>query len=114
MSHHISLSRFPLFFCFITLIAVLCGGSRSLTYAATFTVDRTDDTVGATTCDDSAPNDCSLRGAVIKANTTPGPDTIILPAGTYTLTIAGAAENGAASGDLDITSDLTINGADAA
>ncbi len=53
----------------------------------------------------------SLRQAIICANDTPGPDTITVPAGTYTLTIAGADENGAATGDLDITDDLTINGA---
>ena len=31
--------------------------------------------------------DCSLREAVLKANPTPGTDTIMLAAGTYTLTI---------------------------
>ncbi len=31
-------------------------------------------------------------------------------AGTYTLTIAGTAEDAAATGDLDITEDIIING----
>jgi len=53
----------------------------------------------------------SLREAVICANATPGADTISVPAGTYTLTIAGTGENVAATGDLDITDDLTIQGA---
>ena len=37
-----------------------------------------------------------------------------MPAGTYTLTIAGIGENGAATGDLDINGDLTITGEAAA
>ena len=40
-----------------------------------------------------------------------GGDTIVLPSGTYTLTIAGTGENGGAMGDLDIKGDLTITGA---
>src|ERR1700704_294577 len=35
--------------------------------ASTFDVDRTDDTAAATACT-VAPNDCSLRGAIIAAN----------------------------------------------
>lgn len=57
--------------------------------------------------------DCSLREAIIIANTLPRPDTIILPAGTYMLTIAGAGENAATTGDLDITDSVTITGAGA-
>jgi uncharacterized repeat protein (TIGR01451 family) len=53
----------------------------------------------------------SLREAIICANNTPGADTINVPAGTYTLTIAGTGENAAAMGDLDITDDLTLVGA---
>jgi hypothetical protein len=56
----------------------------------------------------------SLRQAIIDANANPGPDTINLPAGTYTLSIAGTGEDAAATGDLDITDDLTISGAGAA
>ena len=54
----------------------------------------------------------SLRQAIIDANATPKTaDTIVLPAGTYTLTRAGAGEYGCLTGDLDITASLTINGA---
>src|ERR1700694_5849824 len=58
------------------------------------TVDRTDDTaaLAASLCT-PAPNDCSLRGAIILANSIPG-TTIILPAGTYQLTIDGSSETG--------------------
>ena len=37
-------------------------------------------------------------------------DTIILPAGTFKLTIAGACEDNDATGDLDINGNLTIKG----
>lgn len=56
---------------------------------------------------------CTLRAAIEEANALPGPDQIILPAGTYTLTIAGINEDLAASGDLDITDDLVLSGAGA-
>ncbi len=38
------------------------------------------------------PGDLSLREAIIQSNATPGPNTIIVPAGTYNLTIAGSGE----------------------
>ena len=82
--------------------------------AATFTVDRVDDTASATGCMDAMPNDCSLRGAIIAANGAPGPDTIVLPAGTYSLDVKGVAEDLAATGDLDVTDDLTLQGAGSA
>ena len=55
-------------------------------------------------------NDCSLRGAIIRANAETGPHTITLPVGTYTLTIQGQGEGLAARGDLDIRQNITING----
>jgi VCBS repeat-containing protein len=53
----------------------------------------------------------SLRAAIIAANSAGGSSTITLSAGTYTLTIAGTSEDASASGDLDITSNITIQGA---
>ncbi|MBE7463164.1 MAG: hypothetical protein HS116_06650 [Planctomycetes bacterium] len=44
----------------------------------------------------------SLRDAIIQANGDFADDTITLPAGTYTLTLAGTGENNAAYGDLDV------------
>jgi hypothetical protein len=83
--------------------------------AATFTVDRIDDPdpTTANACTDAAANDCSLRGAIVAANAAAGADTITVPADTYTLTRAGADEDAASTGDLDITDDLTISGAGA-
>ncbi len=56
----------------------------------------------------------SLREAVLQANAGGGGDTIILAAGTYSLSISGSNEDAAASGDLDLLVDVTITGADAA
>ena len=81
--------------------------------AATIIVTTADDE------DNTDPAECSLREAITAANTDTayggctagsGDDTITLPAGYYTLTIAGTNEEDNATGDLDITSDVTING----
>ncbi len=53
---------------------------------------------------------CSLRAAIMEANFVKGADTIFLPAGLYLLTRAGV-EDAALVGDLDISDDLTIQGA---
>jgi hypothetical protein len=56
---------------------------------------------------------CTLRSAVQESNALIGPDTITLPPGTYTLSIQGRNEDAAATGDLDITDVVAINGASA-
>lgn len=58
---------------------------------------------------------CSLRDAILFADSQLVTDTttITLPAGTYTLTIPGVAENFAMTGDLDLTRNVIINGAGA-
>ena len=60
------------------------------------------------------PGDLSLREAIIQSNATPGPNTIVVPAGTYKLTIAGSGETAGQTGDLDITNSVTIQGAGSA
>ena len=89
------------------LLALFAQGQPA--YAATFTVTKTADTNDGV-CD----GDCSLREAIGAANAAAGADTITVPAGTYTLSIAGTGEDANATGDLDISDDLTINGASAA
>ena len=68
---------------------------------------------------DAAPGDgtcataeggCSLRAAIQEANALAGADSISVPGGTYNLTGA-SGENAAATGDLDITADVMIEGA---
>ncbi len=77
--------------------------------ALTFTVTKVVDTFDGV-CD----SDCSLREAISAANASPGADTIVLPAGTYDLSIDGFNEDLNASGDLDIRDSVTITGAGAA
>jgi uncharacterized repeat protein (TIGR01451 family)/CSLREA domain-containing protein len=70
-----------------------------------------------TTADELDPNDgvVSLREALNQANADAPGDTIVLPAGTYTVTIpnAGGPEDANASGSFDIRQSLTILGAGA-
>lgn len=86
-------------------------------HAATFTVDSNldlvDANIGNGVCA-AAGGQCTLRAAIQEANFTVAGDTINVPAGTYTLTIAGTGEDAGATGDLDILHDVNINRAGAA
>ncbi len=77
------------------------------------TLDSVDFSPGDGFARDAAGN-TTVRAAVMESNALAGPDTINVPAGTYNLTISGADEDAAATGDLDIADDLTIVGADPA
>ena len=101
---------------FMLVIPVLTVQSAPAAPSATIVVNTTADEFGT-------GKNCSLREAIQAANTDSdfggctgvkayGADVITLPAGTYTLTGA-AGEDANASGDLDITSDMTIDGAGA-
>jgi CSLREA domain-containing protein len=70
---------------------------------ATFTVTTVADVVD--------PNDgrLSLREAISRANTTPGADTVRLPAGVFGLALPGGEDQNAA-GDFDVTDSLTVTG----
>ena len=98
-------------------LAGLCAPVAAL--AVTLNVNSTADTLVA------GDRHCTLREAIINANrnadTTAGDcaagsgtDLINVPAGIYVLGIAGTNEDAAARGDLDITEDLTLRGADPA
>jgi hypothetical protein len=93
------------------LVALLLATGR--VQAADFTVDANGDGVDAQPGDGmcaTAAGACTLRAAVQEANALPGADTITLPAATYTLSIPGANEDGAATGDLDVSDTLSIIG----
>ncbi len=107
--------RFSIVASLLAGLFVVAPAPRAL--AATITVTTTNDEL-------NSDGDCSLREAIQAANTdsvadacpagsVSQADTIIMPSGTYTLAIAGQNEDGSATGDLDITGDLTINGAGA-
>jgi len=75
----------------------------------TFTVNTTIDTADSS----CAVDHCSLREAIIAANINGDNNTIIVPAGTYALTLPGANERASQTGSLDITSNIVIDGAGA-
>jgi uncharacterized repeat protein (TIGR01451 family)/CSLREA domain-containing protein len=94
----------------LAVVAVALGAIAPATaQAVTFPVTKQADTLDGN-CDAS---DCSLREAIVAANGNGGTDDITVPAGNYLLTIGGAGENSGATGDLDITGDVTITGAGA-
>jgi CSLREA domain-containing protein len=90
------------------LFAATTVGAQAATIAVGTTVDELD-----------GDADCSLREAIQAANTDAavsgcvagsGADTIAVPAGFYQLTRVGAGDDGNATGDLDVASDVTIRG----
>ncbi|MCL4299763.1 MAG: CSLREA domain-containing protein [Anaerolineae bacterium] len=109
----------PSFVSFFSLILaiIVAGGLAGLIFPITparaftiYTVTRTDDPEP----DSCLSTDCSLREAIRAANTEPGTDLIVLPAGIYILSRPGDKDNVAFFGDLDITDNLTLQGAGAA
>ena len=98
------------------LVSVTLIASPPLAGAATFhvnsTADLRDQNPGDGVCTVAPPlNRCTLRAAIQEANATSGgPHTIFLGAATYTLALAGADEDAAFSGDLDVTEGMTIQG----
>ena len=94
-------------------VGVALLGPTGQAQAGAFIVDSTADAVdahpGDGVCDDGTGS-CTLRAAIMEANSLAGLDTIALPAGLYLFAIAGN-EGAAAAGDLDVTSGITIVGA---
>jgi CSLREA domain-containing protein len=74
--------------------------------APLYNVSKTTDTADGV-CD----ADCSLREAIGASNVTPG--AVLVPAGNYALTLAGAGEDNNATGDLDVKAALGLYGAGA-
>lgn len=112
-----------------------CGGEPpalfgEVRFNSSFPISVADAAITAvnTTADNLTAGDgnCTLREAITNANNdsdmtggdcTAGAiaDTIVIPAGTYTLGISGVNENANATGDLDIrVNNLTITGVDVA
>lgn len=87
-------------------IAAVAGAGEPHPSNRTITVTRLDDPVP----DGCSPDDCSLREAVILANSV-APATVRLAAGTYRLELEGRYEDESMRGDLDITANVSIVGA---
>ncbi len=91
--------------------AVLLAQSAS---AADFIVNSTSDVAdsnpGNGVCDpiDAIGNTCTLRAAIMETNALNGADNILLASGTYFLSNTGIDEDGAETGDLDITGEVSI------
>jgi hypothetical protein len=95
------------------LLAVT-GAPRAATYFVNTTdVDLPDTNTALAGCDANpvlVGDQCTLRAAIMQANASAGPHTIVLPLNaTIALTLNGIG--GAESGDLDITQPMTITGA---
>jgi len=87
------------------------------TLLTSFTVDTLTDGVDVSPGDGAAADssgNATLRAAIQEANALAGDDVIMLPAGTFTFNLTGRGEDAAATGDLDITGNVTIIGAGAA
>ena len=97
------------------LVALLTAAAlpAQQTFTVNVTYDAPDINPGDGDCNDGTGN-CTLRAAVMEANAQSGDDVIMLPAGTYPITVPGANEQSALTGDLDVrdtTGTLTILGA---
>lgn len=92
---------------FALLVAFVLPASpaAAATFAVTTTADSGDVNPGDGICVSGAGGKCTLRAALGEANTLAGSDTVVLPAGSYTL------DN--ALGQLGANSTVTIEGAGA-
>jgi predicted outer membrane repeat protein len=94
----------------VTSLASPARAEPQVTFTVTANNDLVDVTPGDGVCETVAGS-CTLRAAIMEANTHVGADTIIVPAATYFLIIPGIDEDLGATGDLDVTESLTITGA---
>ena len=82
--------------------------------AADFTVNATDDRPDAHPGDGVCASDvdtCTLRAAVMETDALPGADRILVPAGTYEVTLVGGFDPTGATGRLLVTDELEVDGA---
>jgi CSLREA domain-containing protein len=97
----------------LLLLLVLMGLSlpaSALEFVVNNTQDVPDEFPGNGSCTPvgGVGNTCTLRAAIMEANQHAGPHTIFLANGDYFLTLTGAGEDQATTGDLDIHQDITI------
>lgn len=95
------------------LLLLVCGAAAAAVFQVTSTTDLGDVVPGDGECAflSGFPTTCTLRAAIQESNALAGKDTILLPAGTFTLTLDGDDEEAALFGDLDILEAVQIVGA---
>jgi len=106
-------------FCAMLLLMVTSKASfaQISEEGAQFTVTQNSDAVDANPgdgkCDaDSAKagDQCTLRAAIMESNEIQGNNIVLLPSGTFTLTLGGNEEESTRTGDLDILENLNLKG----
>lgn len=97
----------------ISILTLMSAGDSEavVAFVVDSTLDEPDATIGDGFCVSAPSGKCTVRAAIQETNALPGMDIVDVPVGTYTLTIAGTGEDAAATGDLDITDDVKIDGA---
>src|SRR5687767_9559194 len=108
------LPRLSLFICilFLSLFIAAQTAAQTTNYTVTTPLDVVDNNVGNGICD-IGTGECSLRAAIMEANAQAGSATINIPAGNFVLTLTGTNEDASATGDLDVTTDISLIGIDA-
>jgi len=106
----------------LTIVSALTLGAQTVR-AATYTVSSTDDIAdgspGDGVCETVAGSSiCTLRAAIQEANAQAAAGSlesslIVVPAGTYRLALPGRGDDANLTGDLDINTGLTLEGAGA-
>jgi CSLREA domain-containing protein len=89
----------------------LRAAPQNVTFNVNSTLDEADANPGNGKCTSTPSKKCTLRAAVMETNALGGTNVINVPAGMYFMNIPGPGEDNAATGDLDIKSNLTIIGA---
>src|SRR5262249_20845384 len=96
----------------VSAAVAVVAGLLAVARAATITVDSTTDSA-------VADGNCGLRDAILAANRDSavdacvagsGADVVVVPAGIYQVGLPGPGEDAGATGDLDVTGDLEIDG----
>jgi hypothetical protein len=108
------MKRLLLVFSAVVLVFAAHAGAAAAAYIVDVTYDAPDAFVGDSKCDDGTGH-CTLRAAVQEANHdglvlgVPWTD-IDVPSGVFQLTVLGAGEDLAATGDLDVLTGMGIIG----
>jgi CSLREA domain-containing protein len=112
LSFNRNLAKVSIFFLVFALALIPHGQALAVSFTVNSTADQPDANPGDGICR-TASNTCTLRAAIMEANSSPGADTITLPAGVYSLGIPSVNDDLDTTGDFDIHTSITILGAGA-